>query len=139
MTLGILARALDDCRIIELVHKVADPHLPKNLSPRRLFMTLFIGSIDLLYVEQNADIRLVSLHETHPRLFVQGNAASVRYATASTNSTSQTVAESSPHVYTPAAKRTTDALGTSPPEHCEIPCQTPARSVIPAPGNLAGV
>lgn len=129
-------QSCDDLRIIEMMRKVANPHLPKNLSPRRLFTTLFVGSIDLLYEEQNTDIRLVSLHETQPRLFVQANAASVQHATASTNPTSRTVAELSTHERIPTTEAT-DEVRASLLKRFESRYQMPARSINHAPSNLA--
>jgi hypothetical protein len=128
----------DDLKIIEMLRKVASPHLPKNLSPRRLFTTVFVGSINLLYVEQNADIRLVSLHDTQPRLFVQANAASVQLATASTNPISRTVAELSSHECTPATEEATDAVRASLLKRFEVRYQMRDRSINHAPSNLAG-
>lgn len=77
-------QSFDDSRITELLNKAMTPHLPRNLPSRQLFTMLFIGSICLLYLEQTIDIRVVSLCETHPRLFVQANSAAVQQVTAST-------------------------------------------------------
>jgi hypothetical protein len=76
-TRKIEIHSFDDSEIAELINKAVSSHLPKSLTPRELFTLLFIQSVDLLYIEQAADIRLVSLCESHPRLFAQANSVAI--------------------------------------------------------------
>ncbi len=76
--------SFDDIEITELINKAVSQHLPKSLAPRELFTLLFIQSVDLLYIERAADIRLVSLCESHPRLFAQANSVAVQQVASST-------------------------------------------------------
>jgi hypothetical protein len=68
---------LEHPKIVQLLRKCPDRHYPRNLSARQLFTTLLAESLSLFYLEEESDIRLVSLWDAHPRLFAKANSIAV--------------------------------------------------------------